>query len=89
MDALDDAACGSKNNNNSAFQFLLQNNHPIELNTAIVTWQKLDYLHHNPLEAGFVCWPEDYLYSSVVDYYTEGKGLIEIIRIDLIVRFPV
>ena len=43
-----------------------QNNHPIELNTPAVTHQKLDYLHNNPDEAGFVRYQEDYLYSSAM-----------------------
>lgn len=37
--------------------------------------QKLDYLHENPVRAGWVENPEDFLYSSARDY--SGKtGLI-------------
>jgi REP-associated tyrosine transposase len=39
--------------------------------------QRLDYLHNNPLEAGFVDEPEGYLYSSARDY-AGNKGLIDI-----------
>ena len=39
--------------------------------------QKLEYIHINPVEAGFVENPEDYLYSSVRDFYGK-KGLIEL-----------
>ena len=77
---------GKKNSNNQDFQFWQQDNHPIELNTPPVTHQKLDYLHNNPVEAGFVRHPEDYLYSSAIDYYTEGRGLINILRIDSILK---
>jgi hypothetical protein len=44
--------------------------------------QKLDYLHNNPVEAGFVEKPEDWLYSSAKQYYTEKKGMIDIIQIE-------
>jgi hypothetical protein len=40
--------------------------------------QKMKYLHENPVRAGFVRNESDYVYSSGVDYYTNGKGLIEI-----------
>jgi hypothetical protein len=46
--------------------------------------QKLDYIHYNPVEAGFVEKPEEYLYSSARDYY-EGKGIIEITRLDTLI----
>ncbi|CAN5164270.1 hypothetical protein BH20BAC1_BH20BAC1_22560 [soil metagenome] len=40
--------------------------------------QKLDYIHNNPLEAGFVTKAEEWIYSSaIIDYYG-GKGLLEI-----------
>jgi putative transposase len=47
--------------------------------------QKLDYTHNNPVEAGVVEKPEDYLYSSARDYYGI-KGLIDIILIDPMVH---
>ncbi len=42
---------GKKNSNNIAFQLWPQDNHPIVLNTAAITHQKLNYIHHNPVEA--------------------------------------
>ncbi|MBC8490157.1 MAG: hypothetical protein H8D45_29410 [Bacteroidetes bacterium] len=39
--------------------------------------EKLDYLHNNPVEAGFVTKPEDYLYSIARDY-AGIKGLLDI-----------
>jgi len=77
---------GQKNSNNSHFQFWRQNNHPVELSTPEVIHQKLDYLHNNPVEAGFVLRPEDYMYSSATDYYTERPGLIDIYRISMVVK---
>jgi hypothetical protein len=43
--------------------------------------QKLDYMHNNPAEAGFVTKAEEWKYSSAIDYYG-GKGLLEIIKLD-------
>ena len=39
--------------------------------------QKLEYIHNNPVEAGFVSNPEDYLYSSARMYSGE-QGVMEI-----------
>jgi REP element-mobilizing transposase RayT len=60
---------GSENSNNARFQLWRQDNHPIELFTQTVTHQKLYYIHNNPVTAGFVESPEEYLYSSAKDYY--------------------
>ncbi|RYD71304.1 MAG: transposase, partial [Sphingobacteriales bacterium] len=74
---------GSKNSNNqkSGFQFWQQHNQPIELFSNHVLQQKLDYVHRNPVEAGFVSAPEDFVYSSARDYAGE-KGLLDIILIE-------
>jgi putative transposase len=79
---------GKENSNNENFQLWQQDNHPIELTTPAITHQKLDYLHYNPVEAGFVEKPENYLYSSAIDYYTSRKGMIDIILIDPILQSP-
>ncbi len=42
--------------------------------------QKLNYIHYNPVEAGIVTRPEDYLYSSAGDYAGE-KGMVNVILI--------
>jgi hypothetical protein len=31
-------------------------------------WQKLDYIHNNPVKAGLVYKAEEYVYSSAADY---------------------
>ena len=42
-------------------------------------WQRLLYLHENPVRAGFVYEPEHWMYSSAIDYYNGvQKGLLEI-----------
>ena len=44
--------------------------------------QKINYIHDNPVRAGIVERPEEYLYSSAKNYAGE-EGLIEIIKVDL------
>jgi putative transposase len=43
---------GSRNSNNTKYQFWHQHNHPIELSTNTIIDQRLNYLHNNPVEAG-------------------------------------
>lgn len=71
---------GTKNSNNDDFQFWQQHNHPIELSDNQIMQQTLDYLHNNPVAAGFVFKPEEYVYSSCSTYAGE-MGLLDIIYI--------
>lgn len=68
---------GEYNSNNKYYQFWRQDNRPIEIYSNTVIDQKLNYLHNNPVKAGFVENPEDYVYSSAKDYAGE-KGLLDI-----------
>jgi REP element-mobilizing transposase RayT len=70
---------GENKNANCSFQFWQQDNHPIEIWSEKVILQKLNYLHNNPVVAGIVRHPEDYLYSSARNYFDENyRGLLEI-----------
>ncbi|RKR82991.1 REP element-mobilizing transposase RayT [Mucilaginibacter gracilis] len=69
---------GKRNPNNEVHQFWQQDNHPIELYSNEVMQQKLDYIHNNPVKAGWVDEPQHYLYSSARDY-GGGKGLLDVI----------
>ncbi len=72
---------GKKNSSNKDFQFWQQHNHPIELSTYEILQQRIDYIHSNPVEAGFVGNPSDWLFSSAGDY--KGKtGEIDIYFLD-------
>ncbi|WP_339700541.1 transposase [uncultured Roseivirga sp.] len=68
---------GEKKSNNKDFQFWQQHNHPIELSTKEIMLQRLDYIHNNPVDAGFVDQPADWVFSSARDY-EDQKGIIEI-----------
>ena len=69
---------GEKNSRNSIYQFWRQDNQPKELFSNGFTWQKMNYIHNNPVASGLVEKAEDYLYSSARDYVGKGKGLLEI-----------
>lgn len=70
---------GGKNERNKDFQFWQQHNHPIELSTNEMIDQRLDYIHNNPAEAGFVEEPYYWAHSSAKDYSEAGKGRIELL----------
>ena len=70
---------GKYNSNNRDFQFWQQHNHPIELSSAAMIEQTLDYIHLNPVAAGFVDIPEAWTNSSARDYAGIAKGAIELI----------
>jgi len=53
----------------------------IELYDRKIMEQKLDYPHDNPVEAGFVSSPTDWIFSGARDYAGE-KGLIDIILLE-------
>lgn len=67
---------GSKSSNVKEYQFWRHDNKPIELWSNKVIFEKLEYIHQNPVEEGLVYYPEDYVYSSARDYAGE-KGLID------------
>ena len=48
-------------------------------------WQKLDYIHFNPVKAGIVINPEDYVYSSARNYSGHKGGIV--LNIDLLEPF--
>jgi hypothetical protein len=58
------AKAGAANVNNTHYQFWRQDNRPVQLITAEVFGQKLNYLHNNPVAEGYVELAEDYVYCS-------------------------
>jgi len=63
------------------FKFWQDGNQPKECMTNEFIWQKLNYIHNNPVEAGIVFEPWQYVYSSAGDY-AGNKGLIDLYLID-------
>ncbi len=67
---------GNRSSYVTKYQFWRHDNKPIELWSNKVINEKIDYIHNNPVEEGYVFKPEDYLYSSAIDYAGE-KGLLD------------
>jgi putative transposase len=72
---------GFNNSNNKDFQFWIQGSHPIQLSTGEMMNQRLHYIHNNPVEAGFVCEPQHWKYSSAHDYCGGTQGLIDLVML--------
>lgn len=70
----------STNSKNKNYQLWQQHNHPIELDNVEITRHKLNYIHENPVKAAIVNYPEDYVYSSAVQY----AGLAGMLKIDFL-----
>lgn len=74
---------GKQNKNNFRFQFWQHENHPFLLDSMKLYRQRLNYLHENPVRAGFVYEPQEWKYGSGIDYYTaKGKGMLPIEFLD-------
>ena len=65
----------SKSSNVYKYQFWRHDNKPIEVSSNKVIAEKINYIHRNPVDEGYVFRPEEYRYSSAVDYAGE-IGLI-------------
>jgi REP element-mobilizing transposase RayT len=68
---------GRKNPTTTQYQFWQQHNKPIELWSTPVIKQKMDYIHDNPVKAGFVANPEDWKYSSAKNFQGD-EGIVTI-----------
>lgn len=60
------------------YKFWQAGNHAIELYSEKFVWDKINYIHNNPVRSGFVKEPQDWLYSSARNYY----GLDNIFEIE-------
>ncbi len=70
-----------KHSKKSEYQVWTHENHAIVLYTQKFTWEKLTYIHNNPVRAGIVEKPEDYLYSSARNY-AEMDALLDVVLLD-------
>lgn len=53
-------------------------NHAIELYNSRFTWKKVNYIHNNPVKAGYVRKIEDWKYSSASNYLEMSSVLGEV-----------
>jgi REP element-mobilizing transposase RayT len=70
---------------NKTYQFWSYGNHAEDIFSEKFLWSKLDYIHFNPVRAGIVKRPQDYLWSSAGNYI-EGKGNVQVTLADNPVR---
>jgi len=73
---------GSETKKNKNYKFWQTGNHAIELYSSNFTWNKINYIHQNPVRAGYVNNPEDWKYSSATNYADkENNRLNEVVCI--------
>ncbi len=75
-------AAGKKSSSNFKYQFWQHENHPVLIDTTAMYNQKAAYIHCNPVTAGFIAEPWHWIYSSATDYYTDKKGLLEVVLLE-------
>ncbi len=59
------------------YKFWKDSNHAIYIDSNIDIWEKIDYIHLNPVSTNIVEEAEDYIYSSARDYVGR-KGLVDV-----------
>jgi REP element-mobilizing transposase RayT len=65
-----------KKENGSKYQFWQHHNKPIELWSDKVIKEKIDYIHNNPVECGFVTNAMDWKYSSARNFQDDHTVLV-------------
>lgn len=66
-----------KNHRDSEHQVWQEGLHPKQLFTPKMIRQKMEYIHFNPVKAGFVEIPVHWRYSSAINY-EGGEGIIQV-----------
>ena len=74
-----------KHSRNEKFQFWTHENHAVFLYSPKFTQEKLDYLHNNPVRAGIVQYPEQYLYSNARNY-AEMDSILDVEKLNRILK---
>src|SRR5690606_23132631 len=70
------------NKRTNDIQFWTHENHAVEIYSHKFLCQKMAYIHNNPVRAGFVINPSEWIYSSQSNYM-DKESIIEIDLIDL------
>ena len=64
---------------NESYKVWTHDNHPLQMQPHFIM-QRVNYIHQNPVRAGWVDEPRDYLCSSARDYQDE-PGLLKVERV--------
>lgn len=67
---------------NTNYQLWQYGNHAEEIYSEKFMWSKIDYIHFNPVRAGLVSKPQDYIFSSASNY-VNNKGIIAVEIVDI------
>ncbi len=59
-----------------------RNSLSISLWSSKVLWEKIDYIHQNPVKAGLCKYSEDYYYSSASFYYSGDRRWDFLVHVD-------
>jgi len=60
------------------YQFWVEGSHPQQIESDAMMWQRIEYIHNNPLRRGYVDDPVAWRYSSARNYAGQA-GLIEVL----------
>jgi len=63
-----------------SFKFWQSGNHAIEVFTEKFVWKKINYIHDNPVRAGYVKNQWDWVYSSASNYQ-DDESIIDVFKI--------
>ena len=72
----------SRRKNQSTYQVWTNDNHAEEIFSNIFIAEKVNYIHNNPVKAGIVQFPEEYIYSSA-KYYAGEDCVLNVIPVSL------
>lgn len=67
---------GKDEKKNKTYKVWQTGNHSIELYNSKFTWTKINYIHQNPVKAGFVSTAKDWRYSSASNYADEKENIL-------------
>jgi len=67
----------AKHKNDRDYQLWQEGSHPQQITSDEMMWQKIEYIHYNPLKRGYVDDPVHWRYSSARNY-AGLPGLIEV-----------
>ena len=70
------------NSNNQDYQVWMQHNRPMQCVTPWFTLQKLNYIHNNPVKAGIVDQPQDFVLSSARNYAGRNDTVLDVTLLD-------
>ena len=69
---------------NENFQIWEHYSHPVLIKNNKSLIHTIDYIHNNPVKAGIVRRPEDYIYSSAGNYTNRSDNILEVTVVEFV-----